>query len=97
MSVVTEKVQVMGARPSKGSFEGTNYDYLELYVMENLDPSQASGSATVPYRFGTSDNYSMVKGKLPAQMEADFLTVTNGRGGSKRIITGLRFPASKAA
>lgn len=90
MSISTEKCEVMGARSSVGVYEGTPYDYTEVYVKEALDPQTATGFVTVPYRFGTSENYRALHGKLPATLELDFLTIANGKGSSKRVVSGIR-------
>lgn len=83
----------MGARPSKGDMDGVKYDYTELHVLETIDPEIGFGGATVPFKFGTSENIHMFRNgnvKQGDRIEADIMTITNGRGASKRIITAIR-------
>lgn len=92
MGVSTEKVVIMGARPSKGQVEGVDFDFTELYLLENLDPETGFGSATVPFKFGSSQNFDLFKGqKSPLHAEIDIMSITNGRGVSRRVITAVRF------
>lgn len=92
MGISTQRAVIQGAKPSKGSMEGVEYDFTELYVQENIDPEVGFGTATVPYKFGKSDNYEMFRGQTKAILaDLDVMTITNGRGGSKQIITGVRF------
>jgi hypothetical protein len=94
MSATTRKFKICGARPSKGNSDGIEWDYTEVYVEQHLDPSTGMGVATVPFKFGKSDNYRHVfEGRvaLPAIADVDVLEVTNGRGASKTVITAVRF------
>ena len=100
MSITTEQVVIAGARPSKGEVEGNPYDFTELYIQQSLNPENARGVATVPYKYGKSDNYHQQFEKLPnasypIKAEADFLSITNGRGAVTRVITAVR-PVAKA-
>lgn len=104
MSLSVQRVTIRGAKPSVGTFgEGAAavaYDFTELYIDENLDPTTAKGSATVPYKYGTSENFYKYFQPIPANQyplsaEMDVMTITNGRGSSKSIVTAVRF--AKAA
>jgi hypothetical protein len=95
MSVTTETSIIRGARPSDGSMEGgITWDYTELYIEEHIDPENGSGTATVPLKWGKRENYDnhiFNKIKFPVKAQIDIMTVTNGRGSSKRVVTAVRF------
>lgn len=87
----TVKVEVRGARPSKGEFDGVKYDKTLVYIEQPLDPSVGIGSATQEYSWGASGNFEQLRHlKTPILAEADFATTTNGRGAAKIVLTGLR-------
>ena len=92
MGISTEKVIITGARPSKGEMDGVVWDYTELYLKEHLDPEIGFGTATIPMKYGKSTNYEQFRGQTKEfQAEIDVMTVTNGRGTSKRTVTAVRF------
>lgn len=92
MSISTHKVVILGGMARKGTLDnGTEYDSYELYVVQNLNPETGFGSATVPMRFGKSENKALFENlKSPVHAELDIMKVTNGRGGSTEVVTALR-------
>lgn len=89
--IATEKCKVTGGKPSKGDMEGVAYDFFEVSIEQAYDPENGVGTATVPYKFGKSGNFSRFANlKFPIVADVDFLTTTNGRGSAKRIVTDIR-------
>lgn len=98
MGISTENVVIAGARHSKGSVDGVDFDFTELYLKESLDPVSGFGTATIPFKFGTSANYAMFAGLTnEVRAQADIMTITNGRGASKRVITAVRIAPPKVS
>lgn len=92
MGISTEKVIITGGKASTGEMDGVHWDFTELYLKESLDPDSGFGTATIPMKFGKSTNYEQFRGQLKEFIaEIDVMTITNGRGGSKRTITAVRF------
>lgn len=90
--ISTSKAVLMGGLARVGTLEnGTTYDSYELYVLQDINPENGFGSATVPMRFGKSENKAIFVGcKAGQHAELDILKETNGRGTSREVITAVR-------
>lgn len=81
---VTQRMQIVGVKRSKGEYEGRPYDATKVYVPLDLNNStdQGRGAATVEYSWGTSENYDKIKHlPFPFEAEVELAFVTNGKGG----------------
>lgn len=101
----SNRVIVTGALPSKGVLEsGASYDSTKVFVETDLDDSKGVGTATVEYKWGTSENYekiahilkaARVSGK-PAVFDADLEIVTNGKTQRTQVVDLRPVAAVKA-
>lgn len=90
--ISTSKAILMGGLPRQGTLEnGTTYDSYELYILQDLNAEIGFGSATVPMKFGKSENKHMFAGvKAGQHVELDILKETNGRGTSRETVVACR-------
>jgi hypothetical protein len=89
----TSRVTVTGVKRSKGVLEsGQAYDSTKVYVSTGLDDSKGngSGSATVEYTWGTSDNFEKIahlfKGGRAVEFDVDLEIVTNGKTQRTQVV-----------
>jgi arginine/ornithine N-succinyltransferase beta subunit len=85
------EVTVVGAKASKGEYEGNAYDSTKVYVLVSMDASKgmAAGMAAAEYTIGTSDLFRAFKERAyPYQAVGDFEIVTNGKT-TKQVLHGL--------
>lgn len=85
-------IVVIGAKRSKGDYEGTPYDNTKIYTSTSLDASKgdAVGQAGSEYAWGLSDNYNKIATlKFPFEAEATMEIVSNGKS-NKTIMLDLK-------
>lgn len=85
------EVTVVGAKASKGEYEGTSYDSTKVYILVSMDASKGMGAgmAAAEYTIGTSDAFRAFKDRnYPFQAVADFEIVTNGKN-VKQVLHGI--------
>jgi len=75
------QAQVLGAKGSKGTYEGVDYDYTKLYVV--LDVSDRSGTEVgfnaSPMVWGLAENFEAIKNvKYPAMFDLEVRLTTKG-------------------
>lgn len=92
--MMQQQVYLTGAKYFKGDVEGKPYDSTTLFCLLSLDTSQgtAVGKASAEYKFGTSDNFAMVKNLLrngPVSVTLEMEQVTTGKA-TKTIVTGIK-------
>lgn len=99
-----EKVMVTGVKGWKGELEGELIDSGKVFVEERFDDRNntedqfGQGTSSVSYGVGSAAKARELLGlKFPLVIELNFERVTNGRGGSKTIVTDFRVPQAKAA
>lgn len=101
----TNRVTITGALPSKGILEsGVPYDSTKVFVETDLDDSKGIGTATVEYKWGTSENYQKIAHVLkaarasgkPALFDADLEIVTNGKTQRTQVLELRPVAAVKA-
>ena len=60
MKFTTEAV-VTGAKQFNQAIDGIEHNFTKLFVMTDLSDQSGVGSATVEYKWGTSDNYKKIQ------------------------------------
>lgn len=72
---------VLGAKSSKGDFEGTAYDYTLVFFQADLQEGENfCGQVGQSFRWGTSDNFEKLKNlEYPLQASATLEQVSNGK------------------
>lgn len=69
---------VIGAKGSKGSFEGKSFDSTKIYVLRNLEGDGRHGVTAVEFPFGLESNFQdllKTKIELPARAKVTFRRV----------------------
>lgn len=89
---------LLGAKMSKGSFEGRAYDSTKLYIQTEMSQSaEQAGYACAEYTWGDSTNFAKVKDlQYPCPVLVQTQIVTNGKT-VKSIITDLKPQTDKQA
>ncbi|MDR8241085.1 hypothetical protein FPK82_22755 [Acinetobacter baumannii] len=74
-------ITVLGAKSSKGEFNGKPYDSTTIFFQAELqDGDNFVGQVGEQIRWGTSDNFEKLKGlKFPLNAEATMEQVSNGK------------------
>lgn len=86
------EVLVIGAKRSKGDYEGQAYDSTKVYIQLQMDVSKddAIGMAGAEYVYGKSGNFEKLKSeRFPFKAIATFEIVTNGKT-QKQIMHDLK-------
>lgn len=99
MKLPNQKLTIVGAKKSKGEFEGRPFDSTKVYVHADLrnDKDQGRGVSTVEYAWGESGNFDKISHlPFPFEAEVDLVMVTSGKGTSALTIEALR-PVKAAA
>jgi len=95
MKFLNQRVTVTGSFPSKGVLEsGAPYDSTKVFVLTDLDDSKGVGTATVEYKWGTSENYQKIASFIkaacdagkPALFDADLEVTTNGKTQRTQVV-----------
>jgi hypothetical protein len=103
MEIKSQRMQVVGAKRSKGEYEGKPFDSTKIYALLDLNNSsdQGRGFATVEYPWGKSDNFGKISHlPFPFEADVDMTLVTDGKGGMKTQIDEIKpisAPHKKAA
>lgn len=79
------QVTVTGAKAYDNTIDGTHHNFTKVYVMTEL--KDGAGSATVEYKWGTSDNFQKIaKAVYPFNATATMEIVTNGSKTSTQLL-----------
>ncbi|MEG1856702.1 MAG: hypothetical protein RR231_14530 [Acinetobacter sp.] len=75
------QIVVLGAKSSKGDFDGKPYDSTKVYYQAELQKGDNFvGQVGAEITWGTSFNFEKIKGqKFPFTADATFQQVSNGR------------------
>lgn len=75
------QIIVLGAKSSKGSFEGTPYDSTTIFYQADLQKGENFvGQVGTDVKWGLSANFEKIKNlKYPFTAEGTFQQVSNGR------------------
>ena len=78
MKFTTEAV-VTGAKQFNQAIDGIEHNFTKLFVMTDLSDQSGVGSATVEYKWGTSDNYKKIQDlNFPFNAKISMEIVTTG-------------------
>lgn len=71
---------VMGAKMSKGDYQGKPFDYTQVFYQADLqDGENFVGQVGESMRFGSSDNFEKLKGlSYPCLFDVEIEQVSNG-------------------
>lgn len=74
-------VVVLGAKASKGEYDGKPYDSTTVFFQADLqDGDNFCGQVGESLKWGTSDNFEKIKGlQYPLQAELSMQQVSNGK------------------
>ncbi|WP_336162849.1 hypothetical protein [Acinetobacter ursingii] len=78
MKFTTDAV-ITGAKSYNNVVDGVQHNFTKIFVMTDLSNASGVGSATVEYKWGTSDNIKKIQdAAFPIQAKVDMEIVTNG-------------------
>lgn len=78
MKFTTESV-VTGGKHYNDTVDGVRHDFTKIFVMTDLSDSLGFGSATVEYKWGTSENIKKIRDiPTPFTAKISMEIVTNG-------------------
>ena len=83
-------IVVLGAKASKGEFNGRAYDSTKVFAQSELQEGENfAGFVSTEYSWGTSFNFERIKGlEYPFKAKATMKSVSNGKA-SKTILVDL--------
>lgn len=83
-------IVVLGAKASKGEFNGRAYDSTKVFAQSELQEGENfAGFVSTEYSWGTSFNFERIKGlEYPFKAKATMKSVSNGKE-SKTILVDL--------
>lgn len=97
MKFTTDAV-ITGAKSYNNAVDGVQHNFTKIFVMTDLSNESGVGSATVEYKWGTSENIKKIQdATFPIQAKVDMEIVTNGNKQMTVVHDVKIVPAQKTA
>lgn len=76
---LTTEATITGAKCYNNTVDGTLHNFTKIFVMTDLSSESGFGSATVEYKWGTSENIKKIQdAQFPINAKITMEIVTNG-------------------